>query len=260
MRTSFYTYLTSLLLLTTAVSAQNIGDHAPDFTATTLSGSTLKLSDYAGKVVFIFFLGNECPYCKAIGNDTETKVENVYGGRNDFQAIGLDTWDGSSSVTTLTAFKNYTGITYPLCLKSGNIATQYNTTYDRVMVIDKNGIIRHRSNNSTADDLDNAINVIKSYLTTAAIPNVDSHSPGLAKVFPDPVNGTSTFVINVDKPGEATLKVFSLTGQLLSVPFQEKLPSGEYSVPVNTSDYTPGIYICSLKSADGEFVKKLVVR
>ncbi len=37
--------------------AQNVGDPAPDFTLTSLDGNAVSLSDYQGKVVFLFFLG-----------------------------------------------------------------------------------------------------------------------------------------------------------------------------------------------------------
>ena len=35
-----------------------IGGVAPDFTKTTLAGSTLSLSDYAGQVVIVFMFGH----------------------------------------------------------------------------------------------------------------------------------------------------------------------------------------------------------
>ena len=45
------------LLLTSALFAQEVGTQAPDFTFVTLDGSTISLSDYRGKVVYLFFFG-----------------------------------------------------------------------------------------------------------------------------------------------------------------------------------------------------------
>lgn len=63
-----------IFLIPFFVSAQNVGDPAPDFSYISLSGDTITLSQYAGKVVFIFTFGNRCGSCRAVGNDTETRV------------------------------------------------------------------------------------------------------------------------------------------------------------------------------------------
>ena len=39
------------------LSAQSVGTAAPDFTHSTLSNGTVSLSDYRGKVVYLFFFG-----------------------------------------------------------------------------------------------------------------------------------------------------------------------------------------------------------
>jgi hypothetical protein len=37
--------------------AQGVGDPAPDFTLNSLDNGTIQLSNYLGKVVFLFFVG-----------------------------------------------------------------------------------------------------------------------------------------------------------------------------------------------------------
>lgn len=39
------------------LSAQSVGTVAPDFTHSTLSNGTISLSNYRGKVVYLFFFG-----------------------------------------------------------------------------------------------------------------------------------------------------------------------------------------------------------
>ena len=46
-----------LILLTTGVMGQSVGTKAPDFTYTTLDHGTISLSDYSGRVVYLFFFG-----------------------------------------------------------------------------------------------------------------------------------------------------------------------------------------------------------
>ena len=53
-------YLCLILLLTVGLGsgiAQQVGTEAPDFTHSTLSHGTISLSDFRGKVVYLFFFG-----------------------------------------------------------------------------------------------------------------------------------------------------------------------------------------------------------
>ena len=47
-----------VLLLVMQLGAVGVGDMAPDFTLTSLEGNSVSLSDYAGKVVYIFWFGH----------------------------------------------------------------------------------------------------------------------------------------------------------------------------------------------------------
>ena len=46
-----------LFLLAAGLLGQSVGTTAPDFTYTTLDHGTISLSDYSGKVVYLFFFG-----------------------------------------------------------------------------------------------------------------------------------------------------------------------------------------------------------
>jgi len=51
-------YLLFVILFVNNVGmAQDVGAPAPDFTHNTLSHGTISLSDYRGKVVYLFFFG-----------------------------------------------------------------------------------------------------------------------------------------------------------------------------------------------------------
>ncbi|MCB2211886.1 peroxiredoxin family protein [bacterium] len=51
------TLLAAVLLTTLPAYALNVGDPAPDFTLQDTDGNWHTLSDYEGKVVFLFFMG-----------------------------------------------------------------------------------------------------------------------------------------------------------------------------------------------------------
>ena len=55
--------LLAALMLTTSLLAVEIGKTAPDFTGTDITGKTVKLSDYKGKIVVIESYNSDCPFC-----------------------------------------------------------------------------------------------------------------------------------------------------------------------------------------------------
>lgn len=57
MRRLFLTAASLLVLSATAWSQANVGSPAPNFTKTTLDNGQITLSQYRGKVVYLFFAG-----------------------------------------------------------------------------------------------------------------------------------------------------------------------------------------------------------
>jgi cytochrome oxidase Cu insertion factor (SCO1/SenC/PrrC family) len=66
------------------IDAQSVGDQAPDFTLSTVNGTSFTLSNQQGKVVFIFIFGYACPHCLANGNNTQTGIYQKYKNNEDF--------------------------------------------------------------------------------------------------------------------------------------------------------------------------------
>ena len=87
------------LSTTPAFTQVNIGQVVPEFSYLDTNGGTHLLSDYRGKVVFLALIGWGCPFCRAEAPSTETDIWQYY--KSDlFQAIALDTWNGSLSQAT----------------------------------------------------------------------------------------------------------------------------------------------------------------
>ena len=55
--------LFTALTLAAAVMAVEVGKPAPDFTGTDITGKTVKLSDYQGKIVVLESYNSDCPFC-----------------------------------------------------------------------------------------------------------------------------------------------------------------------------------------------------
>ncbi|NNE70834.1 MAG: redoxin domain-containing protein, partial [Rhodothermales bacterium] len=144
------TLLLGAIAVAPTAEAQNVGDAAPAFSYPALGGGQISLADHSGKVVFVFLFGNTCPFCLAIGNQTESEINAVFGSNPSFQAVGLDLWTSSSTTASVTSFRNRTGITYPLGLQAGGMASLYGTTYDRLLVIGADGTIRYKGSSNVS--------------------------------------------------------------------------------------------------------------
>lgn len=94
---------------------------APAFTAQTLSGGEVSLSDYAGKVIFLNFWATWCGPCKAempTMEDLYTDLQN-----EDFVVIAVNQQEEAEIVQD---FIDGTGFTFPIILDSdGIINVQY---------------------------------------------------------------------------------------------------------------------------------------
>lgn len=77
--------------------------------------------------------------------------------------LGLDVWDGNSSA--VDAFETVTGVNFPLLLNASSVARNYETTYDRLVVIDQNGGIVFSGTKPASGDLEAAKTLIDSLLS-----------------------------------------------------------------------------------------------
>jgi thiol-disulfide isomerase/thioredoxin len=81
---------------------------APDFTATSLTGATIKLSSYRGKTVVLNFWGSWCSPCRDEAPTLALLAEQY--GKQGVAFLGDDVYD--TPVNAL-AFTRSFGITYP---------------------------------------------------------------------------------------------------------------------------------------------------
>ncbi|RDI57643.1 TlpA family protein disulfide reductase [Flavobacterium glaciei] len=138
------------------------GTKAPEFNLNSSDGKQVKLSDYNGKVVVLFFFGNTCPSCKAAAPSIESKLTTPYASNPNYQIIGLDQWDGN--LAAVQSFRTSTGVSFPLLLTASPVAASYKTTYDRLIVINKTGDIAFTGTKGAASDADAAKAVVDQLL------------------------------------------------------------------------------------------------
>ncbi len=255
---------TLLLLLSLSFAtadAQTVGQAAPDFAFPKLGGGQLKLADYQGKVVFVFLFGNTCPFCLSVGPRTEIEVNAVHGSNPSFQAIGLDLWTSSSSTATVTSFKNQTGVSYPLGLQAGSMAQLYGTTYDRLLVIGADGVLRFKSSSNVSSSLDAAKEVVADLLAVIALDNEEQPSVdfSLASGYPNPFSTGLEIAFQTPGPGPVRLSIHDLLGREVAVLFDGLLPAGIHRVSWSVDgNLPPGVYTSVLATPRGRATRTQV--
>lgn len=240
------------LLLAVQVAAQNVGDDAPDFTLTKLDGGSFNLADQVGKVVFIFTFGNGCSHCISNGPNTESGIYSVYKNDANFVAVGIDTWDGSSG--QVQSYQVSTGITYPLLLNGGSMQRDYNTTYDRMIVIDQSGVIRYKgTSNASTSKVAEASDVISGLLTTAGL---EDEKIGIVNLEAAYVSSQNALRMNnpFGTSGQATYRVMDMSGRIL----QQSTFSLSQSNIIQLDTPSSGLNFISLSDGDRTYTAKFV--
>lgn len=119
-----------------------VGDTAPEFSAQTLSGETIRLSDYRGKVVLVDFWATWCGPCRAIMPKLSELQERL--GDQGLQIIG-HTSEVSSVVRQFDARERKAGreYAYPLVLGMKETDRAYEVdSLPTLYIIDHTGVIR----------------------------------------------------------------------------------------------------------------------
>lgn len=135
---------------------------APTFALTTTTGQSISSSQFVGKNLVIFFFGFNCPPCKAVGPDVESKLHERFKDSDKFAIIGADQWEGNNA--GVDNFQSTTGITFPLGTNGADMAKDFGTTYDRLVVVNADGNIVYKGNSIATNNLDEVIDLVEDLL------------------------------------------------------------------------------------------------
>jgi peroxiredoxin len=117
------------------------GYEAPEFALPDLQGTTHRLSDFRGRVVFLNLWATWCPPCR----DEMPSMEALYRRFRDrdfaMLAVAQD-----ESIPAVRAFVEEVGLTFPILLDPGaTLSPRYGATgYPETFIIDRNGqVVNH---------------------------------------------------------------------------------------------------------------------
>lgn len=270
--------LISLLVLFTTLTfghqttfAQvNVDDEAPGFTYISVDdGEEVSLSDFEGKVVYIFFYGAACPHCIDNGPFTEQDIYQPLKDDTSFVALGLDTWNLSRSSNE--SFRSSTGITYTLLLNAQESLVDYygNTTaYDRSVVISGDGKVAYKGTGFVDTDVEDVVSSIEaelSKISTSSEPRENlPNTITLQQNYPNPFNPSTVISYSLNEPSHVSLKIFNMLGAEIATLVDEPQSAGEKSVIWNASltsgsALPSGLYIYQLRAGNEVITKKMTL-
>jgi len=259
---SFYT----IFVLVFSAQAIEVGEVAPDFTLESLDHGSQSLSDYEGKVVYLFFFGYSCPPCKTHGPIIQTEIANKYSAE-DVQVLGLDVWNGGTS--GLTSYKGSTGVSFPLLNNAGSVQSLYGVPrQDYTVIVDQNGIVQEVHDNYPSNlDIGNSQDIIDQLLTATAIKNNPEIKPvsfGIKGNYPNPFNPATKIRFDINKTQNIKLQVYNITGQLVSALADDIYNSGSYEITWNGTDQlgnnmASGVYFARLTGQFDTALQRMIL-
>jgi len=255
MRKIIFLAIIGLLLVNDSIG-QNVGNTAPDFTIDLLSGDKFTLSENNGKTILIFFFGNTCPSCIAASPSIQSELVDSYATNPGYIAIGIDAWNGSKS--KVNTFKTQSGLNIPLGLNGSGIVSDYGSNYDRLIVIDREGIIRHKGTTIAGNDINNAKTIIDTYIEETAGISDQKLSANLS-LFPNPATNFINISLTTALSNQANIHVVDATGKVY---FSKKLdtgPNSNFNYVMNLEKVGSGLYFIILEANNKKEIRKFSV-
>ncbi|MGA2478403.1 MAG: TlpA disulfide reductase family protein [Spirochaetia bacterium] len=150
-------------LLAPAASLLPVGRTAPDFMLRTPQGKQVRLSDYAGKIVFLEFFATWCPHCQAEAQHLIALAKALPPDRYAFLSVNADSEDAAS----IYAFERFFALPWPALRDQGTPTGNFNQAggagpvtkaygvalYPTFYVIDAKGRIAWRGDREQPDTL-----------------------------------------------------------------------------------------------------------
>jgi hypothetical protein len=96
-------------------------------------------------------------------------------------------------------------------------------------------------------------------ICTASI-HENASSLSSMELYPNPVSAVANLEIYVAKKGNVTIKIYNVTGQLISEVVNNEYAAGKYNFHLDLGHLQAGIYIVNMTCADGIVTKKMTVK
>lgn len=234
----------AFLVLSAFTFAQNVGDTAPDFTLTDTNGDEFTLSAHQGKVVAVFLFGYSCSSCAAIAPSVQSKLADAFGSNENFEIIGVDTWNGSQA--QVQNFKSNSSLSFRVMQQGSTMANSWGTTYDRIVVVDQEGKLGFKHGGLASTHIDKAVEYIQGALNDTQTSAEDLKKSELA-IYPNPVNEIANVRFNLETQEKVSISVYNITGmKVMDIDHSSSI--GLNTVSFDTNRLNSGINFIHIQS------------
>lgn len=237
--------------------AQNVGETAPDFTLKTLTNQDYKLSDNRGKVILVFLVGYGCPFCIASAPTVKSTIIDAFSSSTKFQSVVIDTWNGSTSA--VQNFKNSTGLPGIFLQNGGSVATSWSTTYDRLVVIDAEGVMTFKGSSAASSDANSAKQAVQTAINKIVTSTTEIEDNGfqVEQNYPNPFSDKSKIEFNLPEAETVSFNITDITGKVAHQ-ISRFYPAGNNSIEIDGSDLSKGIYFYRLNAGKRAWTGKMI--
>jgi peroxiredoxin len=251
-----FTLLIACAIVFTGV-AQNVGETAPDFTLKTLINQDYKLSDNRGNVILVFLVGHSCPLCIASAPTVKSAIIDAFSSNSNFQTVVIDTWNGSTSA--FQNFKNSTGLPGVFLQNGQSVATNWSTTYDRLVVIDSEGVMTFKGSSAASSDANSAKQAVQTALNNivTSLNEIDVDGFRVEQNYPNPFSHKSRIEFNLPKAETVSFRITDITGKV-SLQINRFYPAGNNSIEIDGSELPKGIYFYRLDAGERTRTGKMI--
>lgn len=242
----------------TNISAQAVGNPAPDFTLESIDNQTFTLSAHEGNLVVIFSFGFSCGNCKYSAPLIEKEIYQKYKKYENIEVIGMDVWDGK--VSDVINFKNTTQVTFPLLYSAGAVGIKYGSSNDKLLVVDDKGILVHKSTSPAYADIDDVKIKINEFLqiTTGIDPLYNKNNNSIVS-YPNPFNDETKIIYYLDGKSHVRLTLIDISGNTVKILEEANNEAGEHKIELKRESLSSGYYFLKLETNNNVNIHKLII-
>lgn len=158
--------------------------------------------------------------------------------------------------------RQYTGLSVNYLLMGSGIASKYQTTYDRLMVVDKSGIFKHKGLTQSINDISGTKTWLQNLLADQPIaiaPEIEITENKLFQNSPNPVNEATMISFALKTKAPVTISLFDISGRKIKELLNGDFAEGIHSFELKKGSIHSGVYFYKMVSGDFAQTKKFMV-
>ena len=77
--------------------------------------------------------------------------------------------------------------------------------------------------------------------------------------YPNPFNPTTEIVFEIPVTANVTIKIYDVSGRVVSVLVNKTLTAGRFSIPFEAGGHSSGVYFCVMQAGDFYQTNKMIL-